>query len=263
MFYAAYIVVGALVRLTALYETRPGVRSERCAGVGVHGSASMPPGAGLRSSWPDASGPLAAAIAVAALVCAGQLVQFGQWAAGRTYKNYLAMVELGRILPPGTLVHGKLANGLSLENRIKPVFVGRGFGNYDDRKRRDDVRYILTYVAPYVGYEGRVIRDVLDAYPDRTIIRTFDVAETTGHDQAALIDKFAETHGDRPDKLPERTSRRLPIRALGIEHTCAQLTNAPSRRTPTCGSGPSTTTRSSSTTGAPRSSHSSNAPAWP
>jgi hypothetical protein len=88
-------------------------------------------------------------------------------------------------------VHGKLANGLSLENRIRPIFVGHEFGNYSDRKQRDDVRYILTYVAPYVGYEGRVIQDVLEAYPDRTIIKSFEVAETaTGHDKAALIDKF-------------------------------------------------------------------------
>ena len=49
-------------------------------------------------------------------------------------------------LPPGTLVHGKLANGLALESRIRPVFVGRDFGNYEDRFRRDDVRYLLTYV---------------------------------------------------------------------------------------------------------------------
>ena len=32
---------------------------------------------------------------------------------------------------------------------------------------------------------------MLDAYPDHRIIMTFDVAETTtGHDRAALIDKF-------------------------------------------------------------------------
>jgi hypothetical protein len=114
---------------------------------------------------------------------------------GRTYENYEASRALGAVLPPGTLVHGKLANGLALENRIKPVFVGREFGNYEDRRRRDDVRYILTYIAPSVGYESQrknpVIQDVLDAYPNRTIIMTFDVAETaTGHDRAALIDKF-------------------------------------------------------------------------
>jgi hypothetical protein len=125
------------------------------------------------------------------IVSVGQIGQFVQWAMGRTDKNYRASVQLGTLLPPGTLVHGKLANGLALENTIRPIFVGREFGNYADRKQRDDVRYILTYVAPYVGYEGTVIRDVLEAYPNRIIIKTFDVAEsTTGHDRAALIDKF-------------------------------------------------------------------------
>ena len=99
------------------------------------------------------------------------------------------------MLPPGTLVHGKLANGLALENRIRPVFVGRGFGNYEDRKTRDDVRYILTYIAPSVGYESQRTtpssRTCSTRIPNRTIIMTFDVAETaTGHDRAALIDKF-------------------------------------------------------------------------
>ena len=56
-----------------------------------------------------------------------------------------------------------------------------------------------TYTAPSLGYESQrnnpVIKDVLDAYPQHTIIMTFDVAETaTGNDRAALIDKF----GGRP-----------------------------------------------------------------
>jgi hypothetical protein len=87
-------------------------------------------------------------------------------------------------------VHGKLANGLSLDNRIRPVFIGRGFGNYEDRLVRDDVRYILTYVTPRIGFEGSVITDVLGAYPDHRIVITFPVAETAGPDRAALIDKF-------------------------------------------------------------------------
>jgi hypothetical protein len=158
--------------------------------------------AGLYLAWPRVAGFLSGAqltsrtaMALTAALTAGQLVQYGQWTARRTYENYEASRAVGRALPPGTLVHGKLANGLSLENHIKPVFVGRGFGNYEDRKVRDDVRYILTYIAPSVGYESQranpVIQDVLDAYPNRTIIMTFDVAETaTGHDRAALIDKF-------------------------------------------------------------------------
>jgi 4-amino-4-deoxy-L-arabinose transferase-like glycosyltransferase len=119
------------------------------------------------------------------------LVEYATWAQHRTYLNYQASLAVGQALPPGTLVQGKLANGLSLENRIRPVFVGRGFGNYDDRLSRDDVRYLLTYTSPWVGYEGPVIRDVVHAYPRSTIVQTFPVAETEGdHDRAALVDKL-------------------------------------------------------------------------
>jgi hypothetical protein len=112
---------------------------------------------------------------------------------------------LGRVLPPGTLVQGKLANGLSLENRIRPLFIGHEFGNYADRTRRDDVRYILTYTDPRLGYEGSQILDVLEAYPASHVLMTFDVAETpSGRDRAALIDKF----GSAPS-----TAAREPERA--------------------------------------------------
>ncbi len=192
--YGAYVVCGALVRLGFLYEVRPNVRLAAALAVlittALYATWPMVPRALAGARWSAAG-----ALGVAALVSAGQLVQYAQWAATRSYKNYETSRELGRILPAGTLVHGKLANGLALENRIRPVFVGRGFGNYADRERRDDVRYILTYVAPGLGYESQagnpVILDVLRAYPHHSIIRTFDVAETsTGHDRAALIDKF-------------------------------------------------------------------------
>ena len=207
--FAAYLVIGSLVRMAFLADIRAG--DMRFA---VRLSAVLAGMAGTLALWHwrafagwlsrQVVSARGAAILVAVVV-AGDLAQFAQWAVGRSYKNYQASVELGRVLPPGTLVHGKLANGLSLENRIRPIFVGRGFGNYDDRKRRDDVRYILTYTAPYVGYEGRVIQDVLGAYPDRKIIMTFDVAETaTGHDRAALIDKFGG--GTRPG-LPQTSGR--------------------------------------------------------
>jgi len=192
--FAFYVIGGGIVRVFFLYEIRPGVRL--AAAFAVIATAF------LYLTWPRLPRWLArqrwrtrAAFAAASLVCAGDLVQYAQWSAGRTYKNFEASRALAQALPPDTLVHGKLANGLALENRIRPVFVGREFGNYADRKTRDDVRYILTYIEPRVGYEGPVIRDVLDAYPRRRIIMTFDVAETTGgHDRAALIDKFG-THG--------------------------------------------------------------------
>jgi 4-amino-4-deoxy-L-arabinose transferase-like glycosyltransferase len=192
--YAAYLVAASIVRLAFLRQIGPNVRIAAIIAVAFT--------AALYATWPRIPRLLgrkgwtpAASLALAILVSGGQIVQYVQWAAGRTYKNYEASLELGRRLPPETLVHGKLANGLSLENRIRPIFVGRGFGNFDDRKTRDDVRYILTYIAPSLGYESQahhpVIEDVIDAYPGQRIIMTFDVAETaTGHDRAALIDKF-------------------------------------------------------------------------
>lgn len=188
--YSAYIVAGALVRLFFLYQISPNVRLAAAIAVALT--------AALYATWPQVPRwlantpvPARAAVLLTALLVAGDLSQYVQWTFARTYENYEASLLIGRRLPEGTLVHGKLANGLALENRIRPIFVGHGFGNFDDRKTRDDVRYILTYVAPRVGYEGSQITDVLDAYPNRKIIMTFDVAETaTGHDRAALIDKF-------------------------------------------------------------------------
>lgn len=196
--YGAYVVFASIVRIAFLREISPNVR--------IAGALAVVFAGVLYATWPRLPRALAerlttrGAVAIAVLLCAGNVVQYLQWAAGRSYKNYEASRALGNILPAGTLVQGKLANGLALENRIKPIFIGREFGNYEDRKTRDDVRYILTYTAPSFGYESQahnpVIQDVIDAYPNHRIIATFDVAETaTGHDRAALIDKF----GGRPD----------------------------------------------------------------
>ncbi len=189
--YAAYIVSGAIVRMPFFYDVRPSVRASAAAAVLVT--------LGLYASWkrlgPWLAGQtwsMTAALVMLAVLMAGDLAQFGQWAADRTYKNVTASRLIGEWLPPGTLVQGKLANGLALDNRIRPIFVGRGFGNYDDRLTRTDVRYVLTYLTPWPGYEGPVITDVLDGCPGWRILRTFDVAETAGgHDRAALILKPA------------------------------------------------------------------------
>jgi 4-amino-4-deoxy-L-arabinose transferase-like glycosyltransferase len=189
-----YLVLGSLVRLGVLFEIRPAVR--------ISAALAAVAAALLAWRWDAACGwlsrqrvPGAAAAVVTGLVMAGDVAQYAQWAWHRTSLNHEASQLIGRTLPAGTLVHGKLANGLALENRIRPVFVGRGFGNYADRRDRDDVRYILTYIAPSLGYESQaanpIIADVLDAYPRHHIIMTFPVAETSsGHDRAALIDKF-------------------------------------------------------------------------
>jgi hypothetical protein len=122
-------------------------------------------------------------------------MSFSQWATHRNDVNYEASIAVGRSLAAGTLVQGKLANGLSLENRIRPLFVGNGFGNYADRLDRDDARYILTYDLPTLGYESSdgsgLIKEILDHYPKRAIVATFGVDETSGEDRAVLVDKFA------------------------------------------------------------------------
>ncbi|HEY8551347.1 MAG TPA: phospholipid carrier-dependent glycosyltransferase [Vicinamibacterales bacterium] len=186
--YAAYIAAGSVARLPFLYEVRPSVRTGAALALLVAFLVWIfrrRLGPWAAQAW----SPRAAAVA-AAVLTAGGVIQYGQWAAGRTYKNVEASRMLGRLLPPGTPVHGKLANGLALENRIRPIFVGREFGNYADRLTRNDVPFLLTYVAPRLGYEGPVILDVLEAYPQWRILCTFDVAETvSGRDRAALIEK--------------------------------------------------------------------------
>lgn len=187
--YASYVVAGPIARLPYLYEVRPSVRLSALAAVLIT--------AGVYATWPRVPRLLSSAsigprtlAGLLLLVIAGDLVQYWQWAGHRTFKNYAAMRQVASRLPPGTLVHGKLANGLALESAIRPVFVGHGFGNYADRLVRDDIRLVLTYVAPRVGYEGDQILEVLDAYPSRRVLWEVDVAETTtGHDRAALIDK--------------------------------------------------------------------------
>lgn len=196
--YAAYIACGAIVRTAFLPEVRPSVWGAAAAAVLVTGFVyvTWPRGVAWLSRRPCS--PAGAALVVV-LVVGGDLVQFWLWAASRTYKNVEASRLVGEWLPAGTLVQGKLANGLALENRIKPIFVGRGFGNYDDRLRRDDVRYLLTYVTPRLGYEGTVLNDLLTGCPGWRILRTFDVAETaTGHDRAALILKAPRCTPDVP-----------------------------------------------------------------
>ncbi|MEO8078200.1 MAG: glycosyltransferase family 39 protein, partial [Acidobacteriota bacterium] len=119
--YGTYVVAAAIIRIAFLYEVRPNVRLAAAVAMIFTGLlyATWPliPRALSRNGWSPA-----AAMAIALLVSAGQMAQFVQWAAGRSYKNYEASIAIGRRLPPGTLVHGKLANGLALENGIRPIF---------------------------------------------------------------------------------------------------------------------------------------------
>lgn len=196
LFYTFYVLLGALTRIPFLEQVY--ANSLRFP-VRLAFAGAIVVTAILWWRWTPIAGRLTMPLwgrrfagALTGIAVGWNLVQFADWAVYRTYENYEASVALGRVLPPGTLVQGKLANGLALENRLRPLFIGHAFGNYADRKDRWDVRYILTYTAPEIGYEGDQILDVLEAYPGWRIIMTFDVAETrSGHDTAALIEKRA------------------------------------------------------------------------
>jgi hypothetical protein len=197
IFYCAYVISGPIARLPFLYVVRPSVRLSAALAI-VLGTAIIAGWPWIRRFLSTGTWTTTAAVALTIALMSRDLVEFVQWGANRSYKNYEASRALGNILPAGTLVQGKLANGLSLENRIRPIFIGHEFGNYQDRKHRDDVRYILTYTEPFIGFEGSQILDVLGAYPSWRVLMTFDVAETpSGHDRAALVDKFGAARTPR------------------------------------------------------------------
>ena len=184
-----YVVFGSLTRQFLMPDIRTSVR--------IAGLAAVVTAAVMTVMWPRLGPTLVRVgwswrrgVAIVAVIVAVDLALFGQWAFYRTSKNYEASISVGRLLPPGTLVQGKLANGLALDNQIRPLFIGPGFGNYADRLARPDVAWILTYSQPRLGYEGVVVRELLDAMPGWTSVAEFPVAETrSGDDRAILIRK--------------------------------------------------------------------------
>lgn len=184
--YGAYVLLGAVLRVPFVYEVRPAVRLAAAAAAVVTGLvfATWPrvPAWTARTRWTPG-----AVVTLVALVLAGHLALFIQWSTGRTSRNVAAMRAVGRLLPPGTLVQGKLANGLALENTIRPLYIGVGFGNYADRFERTDVAYAATYVRPWLGYESPATRELLDALPGWTIVARLPVAESFGGDDEMAI----------------------------------------------------------------------------
>jgi 4-amino-4-deoxy-L-arabinose transferase-like glycosyltransferase len=194
----AYLAAGSALRPFFLQTIDAGhlhtvVRIAAAAALVAAAGVWLWPRRRLAATWtPRARRSAAMAWLAASLLWNG--VEYVRWTQHRSDVNYEASLALGRLLPPGTIVQGKLANGLALDNRIRPIFVGNGFGNYDDRLRRDDARYILTYDLPRIGYESSdgsgLIQGILDHYPRRRVVATFTVDETPDPDRAVLIDKM-------------------------------------------------------------------------
>lgn len=186
---ALYIAWGAVARVPFLYQTRPGVRLAALLAVVCLAWAAWAWKRGL-GRFVTRTWTARAAFVLAAVMIAGDVAQYAQWASLRTYKNAEASREVGRLLPPGTQVLGKLANGLALENEIRPLYIGQGFGNYGDTRLRAEVPYVLSYLNPRLGFEGAAILEVLDASPGWRVLTRLPVAETpSGSDVAALIIK--------------------------------------------------------------------------
>lgn len=185
----AYVALGSLTRQVFMPDIRMSVRT--AAAIAVLGTGlAIVAWPRMRQGLCNLTWPRTLLPAAVALMVAFDLAHYVAWARGRTYENVLASRAVGALLPAGTLVQGKLANGLSFENGIRPLFIGPGFGNYADRHERDDVEWILTYSKPELGYEGDVIDEVLDRLPGWRIVATFPVAETSsGEDSAVLIRK--------------------------------------------------------------------------
>lgn len=187
----AYVLVGALTRTAFMPDIGASVRSAAAMAAVIVAT--------LVAAWPRLRSRAAAvswsprlAVAFVLLVVAGDVAQYARWAGARSYYNYDASVAIGRVLAPGTLVQGKLANGLALDNGIRPLFIGPGFGNYADRFERPDAAWILTYSRPRLGFEGAVVREVLERLPGWQVHARFPVAETrAAPDEAVLIRKPA------------------------------------------------------------------------
>ena len=184
-----YVLAGAVTRLAYMPDIGASVRSAALvAACAVAAAVTWWPR--LRLALPRVAWPARIAVMLVLLIVAGDFAEYVRWASTRSYHNYEASVALGRLLPPGTLVQGKLANGLALDNTIRPLFIGPGFGNYTDRFDRPDAEWILTYSRPRLGFEGAVIREVLDRLPGWQIRARIPVAETrAGPDEAVLIRK--------------------------------------------------------------------------
>jgi hypothetical protein len=197
---AGYLIAGAATRAIYLAQIEAGTLSPAvrlAAAIALLAAVASLVWRHRLASWLRApAAPTGMLAGVAVLAVAAQLWQLGIWARTRAETNYLAARAVGQRLADGTLVQGKLANGLALESRIRPLFIGNGFGNYEDRLRRDDARYILTYDLPRIGYESSdgsgLIQGILEQYPRRQIVDSFIVDETPLPDRAVLIDKFPE-----------------------------------------------------------------------
>ena len=237
--YTAYVISGPIARLPFLAEVqahvlRHAVRLAAAAGV-VLGFAFVAAWPRLAATWSRRLWSPAVATALVAVFAAWNVAQFSDWAAAPDLRKLRGVTgprprAAARHAGPGQAGQRPGARERDPADLHRP--------RVRQLRRPETAMGCAVYFDLY-GSGNRLRRG-----PDRG--------------RAGRVSGLADHHD-----LRRRGNAFRPRQSSPDRKACAPLTSAPSRRTPTCGSAPNTTTRSSSTTGAPRSSRSSSAPAWP
>jgi len=134
------------------------------------------------------------------------LVQYLSWITQLDYTAYSTSMELGKILPEKIKVQGTMASSVSLENKIFsiPIMDINPDSNIDVLNRTD-IKYIITYIYPKIGYGSPTTAKLLQSYPNAKLIKQWRTSEkmqnqTTGVYEYAYIGLFDKYSGQNITK---------------------------------------------------------------
>jgi len=134
------------------------------------------------------------------------LIQYLSWVTQLDYTAYSTSIELGEILPEKIKVQGTMASSVSLENKICsiPIMDINSDSNIDVLNRTD-IKYIITYVYPKIGYGSPATAKLLQSYPNAKLIKQWRTSEkmqnqTTGVYEYAYIGLFDKYPGQNITK---------------------------------------------------------------
>lgn len=119
------------------------------------------------------------------------LGQYISWSLRYDDSFYMASKELGQILPNNELVYGMFSTGLSMENKIIPVYHEVPLINHKNRFERDDIRYVLIVLKSDFHTGEKEVAEFKEYYPKLKLIRIFYINEAEGT-EIGLFDKFPE-----------------------------------------------------------------------
>ena len=161
-----------IVRLPFLYEVSPNVRIVGGAGRASAASWSTPRGRGFRArSLPADAGARAARALVAARWPPGTSCSSAQWAVGRTLQELRGVASSSAACcRPGRSCRASSPTACRSRTASGRSSSAAGSATTRTGRRRDDVRYILTYIAPSSATSRR--RTIQSSRTCSTPIRT-------------------------------------------------------------------------------------------